>query len=183
MQLIAQRRIFDDFFRIDEAEILVGHQKQRRLSLERGDSVAAVVERVDDGAILLTRQFRYPTLAKGPGFMIELPAGIVEEGEVPEDSLRREVVEELGYQIEQLQPLASFYASPGTCSERIHVYHATVSRSGQVGPGGGLADEGEDIEILEVTPDELASMVRSGAVVDAKTIVGALWLAQRDQLR
>ena len=83
VELISRQRVFDDYLKVDEAMVRVGGQVQRRMSLERGDSVAAVVERREDGAILLTRQFRYPTLEHGPGFLLELPAGSVDGDEDP----------------------------------------------------------------------------------------------------
>jgi ADP-ribose pyrophosphatase len=171
--------VFDDFLKVDEAEVRVGGTVQRRLSLERGDSAAAVIRRREDGAILLTRQFRYPTLEHGPGYLLELPAGVIEDGEDPQVAMRRELVEELGYEADQLVPISSFYVSPGGSSERVHLYYAEVSAADRVGDGGGVPAEGEMIEIVVVSVDELLSMVRDGTIADAKTIIGALWLERR----
>jgi ADP-ribose pyrophosphatase len=178
VELISRRRLLDDFLKVDEATVRVGGQVQRRLSLERGDSVAAVVER-EDGAILLTRQFRYPTLAKGPGYLLELPAGMIEGEEEPEVSLRRELVEELGYEPDRVEAIAAFYVSPGGSSERVFLYYASVSAAGRVGDGGGLPAEGEDIEIIAVGLEELLAMVDNGTIIDAKTLLGAGWLERR----
>ncbi len=179
VELISRRRVLDDFLKVDEATVRVGGEVQRRLSLERGDSVAAVVERREDGAILLTRQFRYPTMAKGPGYLLELPAGIVEEDEDPVDALRRELIEELGYEAGRLEPIATFYVSPGGSSERILLYSTEVGADERVSDGGGLASEGESIEIVAVSIDDLLAMVADGTIADAKTIIGALWLQRR----
>jgi ADP-ribose pyrophosphatase len=93
--------------------------------------------------------------------------------------MRRELVEELGYEADQLVPISSFYVSPGGSSERVHLYYAEVSAADRVGDGGGVPAEGEMIEIVVVSVDELLSMVRDGTIADAKTIIGALWLERR----
>ena len=149
------------------------------LVARRGDSVAAVVERREDGAILLTRQFRYPTLEHGPGFLLELPAGSVEGDEEPVDALRRELIEELGYEAGPLEPIATFYVTPGGSSERVFLYATQIGDDDRVGDGGGLASEGEAIEIVAVSVDELLAMVADGTIEDAKTIIGAWWLERR----
>ena len=179
VELISRRRVLDDFLKVDEATVRVGGEVQRRLSLERGDSVAAVVERREDGAILLTRQFRYPTMAKGPGYLLELPAGTVEDDEDPVDALRRELVEELGFEADRIEPIATIYVSPGGSSERVLLYATEVGAADRVGDGGGLRSEGEAIEIVAVSIDDLLAMVADGTIADAKTIIGALWLERR----
>jgi ADP-ribose pyrophosphatase len=179
VELISRRRVFDDFLKVDEAEVRINGTVQRRLSLERGDSAAALVQRREDGAILLTRQFRYPTLEHGPGYLLELPAGVIEGEEDPEVAMRRELVEELGYEADDLEPISTFYVSPGGSSERVHLYYAEVSTSDRVGDGGGVPSEGEVIEVVAVSVDQFLSMMRDGTIADAKTIIGALWLERR----
>jgi nudix-type nucleoside diphosphatase (YffH/AdpP family) len=177
-----QRRVFDGFFKIDEAVVsyqgfdgrMIG--PLRRLSFERGDSVAAVVLNRDRGSVVLANQFRYPTHAKGPGWITEILAGMVDAGETPEQCVRREVREESGYDVEQLQHIGTFYLSPGGSSERIILYYAEVSDAGRTGAGGGQAGEGEDIQVVEVSLDQLERDVAAGRIDDAKTLVGILWL-------
>lgn len=172
-------RLLDDFLSVDAAIIEVGGVRQRRLSLERGDAASAIVRRVDDDVVLLTRQFRYPTYAKGPGWVIETAAGVMEDGEDPADTLTRELIEELGYRPFHLEPIATFYASPGGSSERLHLFYAEVSEANRMGPGGGLDSEQEDIEIIELSIDELRARLDAGELVDAKTIIAAQWLLSR----
>jgi nudix-type nucleoside diphosphatase (YffH/AdpP family) len=179
VELISRRRVFDDYLKVDEAVVRVGGEVQRRMSLERGDSVAAVVERREDGAVLLTRQFRYPTLEHGPGFLLELPAGTIDGDEEPVSAVRRELIEELGYEAGDLEPIATFYVTPGGSSERIFLYATHVGDDDRVGGGGGLPSEGEAIEIVAVSVDELLAMVADGTIEDAKTIIGAWWLERR----
>lgn len=179
VEVLRRRRIFDDFLKIDEGLLLIDGQEQRRLSMERGDAAAALVRRVDDDMLLLTRQFRFPTVEKGSGWVIELAAGVVEDGEEPEECLRREIVEELGYEIDHLEPIARCFVSPGGSSERVFVFYVEVSESGRVGNGGGLADEGEHIEIVPLSVADLRSMVAARELDDAKTLLAAMWLLNR----
>jgi ADP-ribose pyrophosphatase len=94
-----------------------------RLNFERGDSVAAVVHRIDNDTVILTEQFRYPAYRKGPGWVLELPAGVFAEcsDEDPTTALRRELMEEIGYQVRRLQTIATFYSSVGGSTERVHL--------------------------------------------------------------
>src|ERR1700688_543001 len=111
----SKRRVFDGFFKIDEAEI--SHKRfngqttarLRRLCFERGDSVAAVIFNRNSGKAVLVNQFRYPTYEKGPGWILEAVAGIIEAEEKPEDALRREILEESGYRPEIVEHIATFY--------------------------------------------------------------------------
>jgi nudix-type nucleoside diphosphatase (YffH/AdpP family) len=180
-----KRRVFDGFFKIDEAELSFerfdGRMSRpvKRLCFERGDSVAIVIYERDARRIVLTRQFKYPTHEKGPGWIVEVAAGMLEPGETPEAAVRREVLEELGYQVGTVEPIACFYVSPGGSSERILLYYAEVSSAGRVGPGGGVASEDEDIEVVEVPVSELERLLTTGELQDAKTLIGLQWLRAR----
>src|SRR5262245_21447621 len=149
----SRRRLLDGFFKVDEAKVSFERfdgsmtPPVRRLVFERGDSVAAVVFDRDAEQLLLTEQFRFPTLAKGPGWVIEIIAGMIEAGEQPEDSLRREIEEELGYRADRIEHIATFYVSPGGSSERIWVYYVEVGEAGRVSVGGGMPGEHEAIRV------------------------------------
>jgi len=176
------RTIFRDYFQIDEARVSYqlpnGEMSGvvRRLSFVRGDSCAAVVVNEVDGTTIMARQFRFPTVAKGPGWILEIVAGTVENGELPEDCIRREIKEELGYEALCLSHLRTFYTSPGGSSERVHLFHAVVSASSRTDSGGGAPEEQEDIEAVEISLAEVPRLLASGSVIDAKTIIGLSWL-------
>lgn len=183
------RRVFDDFFKIDEAIILHskiggGVQRIKRLSVERGDSVAVMpVDRVGR-VVWLTEQFRYPTLAKGPGWIEELPAGMAIEGESNEDAARRETSEETGFTNLTLEHVSTFYASPGGTSERIVLFCAFVdgaSRDPQISET--TRDAEEDIGLITVDLEDFFRRAVLGELNDAKTLIGGLWLlANRQRL-
>ncbi len=180
-----KQRVFDDVFAIDEAELSYERfdgtmsPKVRRLSFERGDSVAALLYNRETKTILLVNQFKYPAWEKGPGWITEVVAGMLEGDESPESALRREVLEESGWKIERLEPIATFYVSPGGSSERIHLFYAEVTDRGRVAPGGGRAEENEDIARVEIPRARLGEVIESGEIADAKTLLGLLWLERR----
>jgi ADP-ribose pyrophosphatase len=180
--IFGKKRVFDGFFKIDEAELSYERSdgsmtpRLKRLCLERGDSVAAILFHRESEQVLLVKQFRFPTYEKGPGWIVETVAGVVEDGETPEEAIRREVAEETGYEVARLQPIATFYVSPGGSSERILLYYAEVSEEGRTGAGGGAASENEDIETVAYSLIELEQAMAAGEIVDAKTIIGIQWL-------
>jgi ADP-ribose pyrophosphatase len=182
-----KKRIFDGFFKIDEAELSYERfdgsmtPTLKRLCFERGDSVAAIIKVRDSGGLIFLRQFRYPTFDKGPGWIVEIVAGMQEHGEAPELSLRREILEEIGYEAELIEPIATFYVSPGGSSERIHLFYAEVSTAGKIAAGGGLVEENEDIQTISYSPAELEQALARGEIQDAKTLVGIYWLRARER--
>jgi ADP-ribose pyrophosphatase len=184
-----RQRILDDFFKIEEAylsyERFDGQMSDtvRRLNFERGDSVAAIIFNTDTQQVVLVNQFRYPTFEKGPGWIIEAIAGIVEGSEAPETAIRREVLEETGYKVSELRHISTFYVSPGGSSERILLYYAEVNNADKVAAGGGLSDEREDIQILEWSLPEVIAALTSGKIADAKTLIGLMWLQHKLQQR
>jgi nudix-type nucleoside diphosphatase (YffH/AdpP family) len=184
MKVIINRvaRLLDDYFKVDEAvfcyERFDGRMsgQVRRLCFERGDSVAAIVFNRDRQSVMLVEQFRYPAFSKGDGWTVELVAGVIRADETAEATLRREVREEIGYDIDRLHIVASFFLSPGGSSERITLYCAEVTNAGKVVAGGGRADEGEDIRIVELSLSELRRQLDQARIRDAKTLVGIMWL-------
>jgi nudix-type nucleoside diphosphatase (YffH/AdpP family) len=186
----SKRLILDDFFKVEEAklqyELFNGDMSipVRRLSLERGDSVAVLVFNLDTQKIILIDQFRYPTYKNGQGWVTEIIAGMVDEGEAPEESARRELLEEAGLTISSFEHICDFYPSPGGSSELIYLYYAEVSGKFAVyDKTGGLPGHGEDIVTMEVTLEEALNKIKAGEIVDAKTIMGIFWLENRQLKR
>ncbi len=180
-----KKRVFDGFFKLDEAEVSYERfdgrmsDRLRRLSLERGDSVAAIIYNRDSRKALFVNQFKYPTYEKGPGWIMETVAGMIDKGETPEAAMRREVLEEMGYTVESLEHIATFYVSPGGSSERIILFYAEVSGQSSTSSTGGLEPEGEDIQTVEISLNDLEGLLTTRSVQDAKTIVAIQWLLRR----
>jgi len=183
----SSRVILDDFFKVEEVVFRRRNkdgqlaEPQRNLSLERGDSVAALLHNVDTDRVILVDQFRYPAHASG-GWVIETVAGIIDPSETPDDAIRRETLEETGYRLGNIRHLATFYASPGGSSEQIHLYFAEVTNAIRVGAGGGLPQEGEDISLREYSPRALADALAAGEFKDAKTLIAVLWFLGRQEM-
>jgi nudix-type nucleoside diphosphatase (YffH/AdpP family) len=185
VQIEDRRRVFDGFFKINEVtlryEKFDGSMSSSltRLCFERGDSVAAVLLNADTNKVILVNQFKYPCYDKGPGWITEVVAGMVGLNESPEQALHREVMEETGFRISNLQHINTFYVSPGGSSERIILYFAEVTNSGHTASGGGVPSEGEDVRLVEFTPGQAWAALAAGEIVDAKTIIALTWLKER----
>ncbi|BCL78316.1 ADP-ribose diphosphatase [Ktedonobacteria bacterium brp13] len=184
-----QSVIFDDKFKIREAHVRYMRfdgqmsNPERRLVFERGDSAAAIIVNSEQKKVLLTNQFRYPAYSKDAdsGWVQEVVAGVIDEGEQPEETIRREIQEEIGYTVHELTPIATFFVSPGGTSERVFLYYAEVDEADRTSQGGGLISENEDIQLVALSFDELWQQLRAGTLVDAKTLIAAQWLLLRIQ--
>lgn len=186
-------RLFNDFFKIDE--VYVSHEqfngdmspRKRLLVFERGDAVAALLYDPERRKIILVNQFRIPTREKGRrrGWLIEAVAGMIrtsKEGqplEKPIDCLIREVREETGYQLTHATPVATFFSSPGGSTEMIYLYYAEVRKVAKIEEGGGVKEDGEDIEIVEYEIDDFFEKLTSGEFEDPKLIIAGQWLIAR----
>jgi ADP-ribose diphosphatase len=125
---------------------------------------AAVVPLFPDGDVLLVKQLRYPMLES----LLELPAGKIDPGETPEATAHRELAEEVGYTSGKLKKISEFYTTPGFCDERLSLYLAE-----ELTPCEKMQnDEDEEIEIVRVSLNVLQEMIKTGEIVDAKTIIG-----------
>jgi nudix-type nucleoside diphosphatase (YffH/AdpP family) len=148
------------------------------LNLNRGDSTAAILHDKQAETIILVEQFRYSTYDKGPGWMLEIPAGIIDPDLDPDPavSMRREIEEEVGYNVKTLRLIGRFYLSPGGSSERIFLYYSTVTPNQSVTKGGGMMAEGENIRVIGVKVADALHKLEKGEIIDAKTIIALQWL-------
>jgi nudix-type nucleoside diphosphatase (YffH/AdpP family) len=182
VEIIAKSKVDKNFFQIEEARLRYERydgtmaEEVVRLNLRRGDSVAAVVHDPANDTVILVEQFRYPTYENGPGWLLELPAGTIEHHDDPAETLRRELLEEIGYIAVSVQPIQAFYLSPGGSSERLYLYYTLVASQDQTARGGGLEEEHEDIRIITLKTQDALARLHAGEINDAKTIVGLQWL-------
>ncbi|MGO3182336.1 MAG: NUDIX domain-containing protein [Aequorivita sp.] len=173
-----EKVVFNDHYKMVKAEVTYdtfdGKEiTTNRLAFERGDSVAILILEKETESILLTNQFRYPGCKNNEAWLLEIPAGSLEENEKPEDCVIREVMEELGYKIDNPKHISTFYASPGACTERTFLFYSAVSIKDKVGKGGGVDDENEDIQLVKIPIAELDSKISE--LKDAKTILALQW--------
>ncbi len=155
-------------------------QTQARETYDRGNGAAILLYNLRRRTVVLTRQFRYPAFVNGhDALMVEVPAGVLDEAS-PEDCIRAEAEQEAGYRVREPRKVFEAFMSPGAVTERLHFFIAEYEPDDRVGDGGGLHDEGEDIEVFELPFDEAMTMVSRGEIVDAKTLMllqyGALQL-------
>jgi nudix-type nucleoside diphosphatase (YffH/AdpP family) len=157
-----------------------GHsQTRQRETYDRGNGSSILLYDRERRTVLLTRQFRYPPYVNGhpDGMLIEVVAGQIDPGEDPAETIRRESGEELGVEIGELEHLFHAFLSPGAATERQDFFAAPYTPASRTGPGGGLPEEGEDIEAVELPFDEALAMIEDGSIVDAKTIILLQWAA------
>lgn len=145
-------------------------QHQVRETYDRGDGAAILLCDRADGSVILTRQFRYPAHYRGENpYLIEVCAGKL-DGDAPETCARKEAVEETGYRPGDLIKAFDAFMSPGSITERLALYVGFVEGP-PGGVGGGLAHEGEDIEVIRMPFADALRMVATGEIADAKTIL------------
>lgn len=151
-------------------------ETQQRETYDRGNGATVLLYDLERRAVLLTRQFRYPVYVNEhpDGMLIETAAGLLDDDD-PATAIRREAAEETGVAIGDLEHVWDVFMSPGSVTERLHFYAAPYDGSSRSGDRGGIAEEGEHIELLEVDIDEALTMVRDGRIQDAKTIMLLQW--------
>lgn len=147
-------------------------ETQTREVYDRGNGATILLYNKQSQTVILTRQLRIPTYLNGneSGMMIESCAGLLDT-ENAEDCIRRETEEETGYQISQVQKIFEVYMSPGSVTEIIHFFVAEYSSEMKINEGGGLDEEQENIEVLELGFEQALQMVKTGEIKDAKTIM------------
>ncbi|WP_336696750.1 NUDIX domain-containing protein [Curtobacterium sp. USHLN213] len=152
--------------------------RQQRETYDRGNGAAVLPHDPERDTVLLTRQFRWPAYVNGhpDGMLVEAAAGLLDEDD-PETAVRREAAEELGIRLGTLTKVFDAFMSPGSVTERVHGYVGAYTPADLVHTGGGLEDEGEDIEVLELPLDEALAMVADGRIADGKTIMLLQWVA------
>ena len=143
----------------DDVELADGHKTFREVIKHSGGVV--VVAQKDENKILMVKQYRYPIKQ----VMLELPAGKLEVGENPDDAIKRELEEETGYVAKTWKSLGFIYTTPGICSEKLYLYHATDLEFKKQNP-----DDGEIIECFEYNIEEVFEMIKNGEINDSKTL-------------
>ncbi len=183
VEIINETREYDGFFKIDKAilryEKFNGEMSDEitRFNFNRGDSVGILLFNENKRTIILVKQFRYPAYVNnGPGWILEIVAGMIDDRDVISVA-KSEVLEEAGYEIEDINFISKFYPSPGGSSEIIYLYWGHVHE--RVNLGGGNVCENEDTQAIELPLADALEMIETGEICDAKTIIAIQWLDKK----
>jgi len=146
-------------------------QRQSRETYDRGDGATILLINKTTQSVLLTRQFRFPVFVNGhDGMLIEAAAGLL-DNQLPEERIKAEAEEETGYRVQQVRKLFHAYMSPGSVTEKIHFFLGEYQAANRMNAGGGIAEEGEDVEVVEMAFSAALNAIDEGIIVDAKTIM------------
>lgn len=180
-------RLHDGFFKVDRYSIdhktFAGEQTGifTRELFERGDASAVLLYDPAKDVVVLTEQYRIGAALKSHDstpWLLEVVAGMIEQGESPESVACREAEEEVGCSPKELIPISSYWSSPGGTSEKVHLYCSLIDSSG-LGGIHGLEDEQEDI-LVRIIPFSIAyDAIESGEINNAATIIALQWLKLR----
>lgn len=173
---IAEHVLANDWGRLTKYEFELrlrdgGWQRQTREAYDRGNGATCLLYNPRSGRVLLTRQFRLPVFLNGGlESLIETPAGLL-DGAEPATRMRAELIEETGYDVSELTHLFDIYMSPGSVTEYLAFFYGEYTEKHRVGTGGGAPDEGEDIDVMEISLSDAIHMIDRGEIRDAKTII------------
>lgn len=192
VEVTNKERVFDGHFQVDRYQLRHRlHQggtsdEMLREIFERGHAASALLYDPDREEMVFIEQFRpgaYAALASkwfdestSSPWLIEIIAGIIDEGETPEAVIRREAVEEADCTVLDLEPVCHYLVSPGGTSESMFVFCARIN-SENAGGVHGLSEEHEDIRVLVVSVDEALSWLEAGRFNNSMTLIAMQWFA------
>jgi ADP-ribose pyrophosphatase len=182
VKIVGEKTLSDGWTRLSEYELDYEDRKGathrvKREIFQRTPAACILLHDPKRDVVVLVKQFRLPALLIGEqSFMMEVPAGLL-DGDHPEEAIRREAIEETGYRVDDVRFVFKAMMSPGSVTEIVHFFHASIDLSDRVNDGGGLAEEHEDIVVMETPLDDAIAMIDSGEIIDAKTIMLLQWAA------
>jgi nudix-type nucleoside diphosphatase (YffH/AdpP family) len=158
-----------------------GEEEQKKEVYTRSNSATVLLYNTQQKTVVLIRQLRLPTYLNGneDGMLVECCAGTMDTGETAEECIRREAIEEIGYELQEMEKMGEAYVSPASVTEMVTLFIAPYTPEMRIADGGGLKEEHEDIEVLEMSFEKAFSMMESGAIRDAKTIMLLQYLKMR----
>lgn len=168
--MVSRRRIYDGrIASLREDTVALANGREALREIVEHDDVVAIVPVDADGNVLLVRQYRLAA----EDVLLEVPAGMVDQGEDTAAAAQRELREETGHRAAEMQRLTGFFVSPGFCTEFVHVFLARGLSEDAL-----AADEDEDLALVRMPLAQAVALVRSGEIRDAKSIVGLLMAAE-----
>jgi ADP-ribose pyrophosphatase len=180
-QVNKEELVFDEFLKIYKVEVT--HDSfdsdtsitSTRLALDRGNAIAVLLYEKDTDSFLFIKQFRYPSARHGHAWTIELPAGAIDKEETAEQAAIREVKEEIGYHIGDLEFIVEYFPSPGMLSEQISIFYGEVSSSQKTSKGGGSVSEKEDIQLVKIPRSEIKDKLKNHFFNNSISIISLQW--------
>lgn len=146
-------------------------QRLEREVYDRGNGAVILLYNRQRNSVILIRQFRLPVYVNGhDGFLIEAAAGLLEEQD-PVSRIKAEAEEETGFRITDVEKVFEAFMSPGSVTEKLYFFIAEYQDNNRQSDGGGLPEEGEDVEVLEMPFPEALTAIRNGEIIDGKTIM------------
>lgn len=169
-RIISSQKVFEGrVFNVTVDTVREGELTYQREVVHHHGS-AVILPLFDDGTVALVRQYRHPAVR----YLLEAPAGTLNEGERPDDGAARELQEELGLVAARMEKLSEFFVSPGFCEEKMWVFLAT-----ELTQGPQRLEEDEVLEVVRLPIEEALEMITSGEIQDAKTIIALILAAPR----
>lgn len=176
VKVIATEILSNNFFPLKNVKYEIEKKDGTREELNRevylsSNGATVLLYNKEKSSVILTRQFRLPTYLNknNTGMLLETCAGIVEENEEPKEAIIREIEEETGYRVQDVKKVFEMYMTPGTVAEMVYFFVAEYTPEQKITNGGGLVEENEDIEVIELPFKEAYSKIFSGEIKDAKT--------------
>lgn len=146
-------------------------QRLEREVYDRGNGAVILLYNRQKNSVILIRQFRLPVYVNGhDGFLIEAAAGLLEDLD-PVSRIKAEAEEETGFRITDVEKVFEAFMSPGSVTEKLYFFIAEYQDNNRQSDGGGLPEEGEDVEVLEMPFPQALAAIRSGEIIDGKTIM------------
>jgi nudix-type nucleoside diphosphatase (YffH/AdpP family) len=177
IDIVEDRILSDNWYilrKITYDKTTPGHHtiRQVREVYDRGNGATILLYNKENRTVILTRQFRLPTFVNGNdnGMLIEACAGLLDKDN-PEEAIRRETEEETGYKVTAVKKVFEAYMSPGSVTEILYFFVAEYTKEMKIGEGGGLEEEDESIEVLEIPYTTALNMIDTGDIKDGKTIM------------
>lgn len=193
-EITDKKTVYEGYGRVEEVTIKNGDKEVKREVLHIGNGVGAIIKDTTKNKYIFVSQYR----AGAEGLMVEIVAGKIDEGEKPEEAIKREIMEETGYKVDYISHLKDFYTCPSRLDEVITIFYAEVSE--QINEGGGIDDE--EISIVEVEKlglggrlffeDPMNMEMKVGEehkikppyqVIDAKTLIAVMSLENSNILK
>ena len=181
VRILSRQIFYKGFVQLEKVNVEQTTADGRILQFDReihDHGIAAAILLYDPkrDSVIMVRQLRLPVyLHDGNGFMIEVPAGLLDGGEAADRAIVREAMEETGYKVGPVRHLFDVFMSPGTLTERVSCFLGLIDAQDKAGTGGGLAAEHEEIEVLELGFEAAYAMIAAGEICDAKTIMLLQW--------